>query len=82
MHYRKCETESISIETDLSVWLNRFVLGWRWAYGVWQSKKRHGQKKCKTQDESQQGPYEKAKIFLQIIPLIYLRFNPNIGICT
>ena len=52
----------------VSVCLKRFALGWWWAYGVWQSKMSHGQRTHKTKDRNQQGPYEKARFFLQIFP--------------
>ena len=44
----------------VSVCLNRFALGWWWAYGVWQSGMRHGERTHGTKDRNQQSPYEKA----------------------
>ena len=36
---------------------------------MWQSTMQQGQQTRKTKDRNQQGPNEKAKIFLQILPL-------------
>ena len=61
----------------MSVCLNHFALGWWWACGVWQSKMRHGQRTRRTKARNQQGPYEKAILFLLILPpkIKYIKQN-------